>query len=228
MRPKLSIQINKKAVKFYLDNIRYFRHFEVNLGLNPLGNNRLDNASCDGILDTLVAPLLDVSTEAYIYHNSRTIVRPVPKPPIPKWIAKDPTRLTIDISKTPIDECRPFWRWALMGLDGAKGTLVLQIPKSAFPQILVGQNSFNPHILTNLRTAASAVAISFCKRAAKSGDTVGCMFSRDAYHCTMSFFGDYRFLSYLYRHCVKHCRFTMIGLEMELRGSKMKRCKKTC
>ena len=228
MPSERSIRLNAKAVNFYLNNIRYYRHFEVNLGLNPLDRSRrIDDAACDKILDELVAPLIAVCTRVYVYHNSQRIVRPIPKPPIPKWIVTNPMRLTIDVRKTPIEKCRPFWRWTLIGMDGAQGTLVLQIPKSIFPRAIISQTSFNPHILTNLRAVASPIAISFCRRTAQSGDTVACMFSRDAYNCTMSIFGSHRFLSYLYRHCAKHCQFTMPGLQRELRGSKAKCRRKT-
>lgn len=221
MQSKQAVHLNAKAVRFYLNYIRYHRHFEVSAGWDSLANRALDldDAACDRILDTIVGPLLRASSKTYVYHNSRTIIRPVPKPPVPGWIAKDPSRLTIDVSRTSIDKCRPFWRWTLQGLDGASGNLVLEIPQAQFPRAVIGDNCHDPVLITNLRAAVSPRAVSFCKRAAANADTVYCVFHRDSYHCSISFFGSYRFLSFLYRYCAKHCRFRMKGLEKELRSS---------
>lgn len=223
---KESFKVNAKAVRFYLNYIRHYRHFEVCLAFADYDKLELDDVTCDRILDTIVVPLLNVSSEIYVYHNSRRIVKPVPKPPIPVWLAKHRTRLNIDPSKTSINQCRRFWRWVLRGKPGASGNLVIQIPITDFPKALIAHNCFNPAIITNLRAVVSPRAVSYCKRAIARGDSVCCAFHSNATGLHLSLFSNHRALSLLYRRCVKYGHFTMKGLEKELRASRSSSFKK--
>jgi len=227
MNQKSARLINTEAVRFYLRFIRKHGHFEIALALRNSGASGPDDKVCDQALDSLVAHLLPLSRETFVYHNTRSIVGRADRPPIPKWIAKHPTRLTVDPTRTPIAPLRPFWRWTLLGSHGAACNLVLRIPEAAFPKALIARSSFDPVILTNLRAAVSPRAVSYCKRSVGAAEDVCCAFHRDALGLSLSLFGRYQFLSSLYRQCVKDCSFSGKGLEEELRPKSKKAMVKT-
>lgn len=222
MSRKSARLINTEAVRFYLGYIRKHGHFEVELARKDPSAMGLEDKNCDQVLDSVVAQLLPLSRETFVYHNTRVIVSHPTRPPIPNWIAKHPTRLTVDPARTPVASLRHFWRWTLLGAHGAECNLVLRIPEAAFPKALVTRSSFDPAILTNLRAVVAPRAVSYCRRSVVGGADVCCVFHADAWKLSVSFFARYQFLSSLYRRCVKDCSFLRKGLEEELRPKSRK------
>jgi hypothetical protein len=214
------MKMNLERVEFYLGHICRGHHFEINLCRYGV---ELNDSIYENVLDKFVIPLVAVSDRAALFRVARMARERTSNAASARALSEKGTLMTdINLQETAIGNSCTLWRSMIKREDGDEATLVLSVPAQGFPIKSVAGNSWDPHYLSNPGSIASREALTFCRRTARTGSHVVCLFTKSAMGLSLSFYATDELLKKLYVECVRRCQFTGKGLEKELRGAAKK------
>jgi len=122
--------------------------------------------------DKVVAPLVAISTKAYVYGLSNNadlleLAKPI--------VTKDRRRHALDLSGDCVTGYEQLWN----ANCGKRGTIVLLVPQENMESNTLFSHCVSVNLVDNFRAGHTPAAIEFARRTTESGEYVAFCFSRN-------------------------------------------------
>lgn len=187
-----------------------YKMFSVSLTNNTEYVPGINRPSCERVFRNWLAPLFEANPKVFVY-TSPWYVLP-PKRPKPIVFSRTQRRTEIDYARMPLEDFGPYWYWAI-----TYASIALSVPFNLFPAEQLAKQSWDPHILANLRSAAGKAEVAYARRCVRRKTAaVACVFHSDAYDSNVALFAPEDELQQLFYTFTLNARYAVKYLKREM------------